>query len=314
MNQAGEAKIPAAGVTLLLVLALFWGVNWPIMKIVLAEAPVLWFRAWCTLASGAGLLAVAGLMSYPLCVPRDRWPRLVLIALLAITGWHIGAGFGVKLLPAGRASMLGYTLPLWVALFSALLLKEKLNARTAVALAMGMGGVALLMGEDLVAVARAPWGTLGMLFAAITWALAVVLLKKSPLDLPPTVQTAWMLLVGGVPVLALSLVLDGPSALFGVLPTLSGPALAAWLYNIVIAGVLCYWAFYKLLGMLPANVTAISSLLVPVVGVLSGMAVLGESPNAREWGAMGLIIGALGVVLLWPLLSARRVLPLEPPV
>jgi drug/metabolite transporter (DMT)-like permease len=296
------AKIPLAGIILLIVLAIFWGANWPIMKIILAEAPVFWFRSWCTLAGGAGLLVIAKLMGYPLGVPRALLPRFLLIALLAITGWNVGAGFGVQLLPAGRASMLGYTLPLWVAMLSVFVLKEKLTAQTGAALVMGLLGVGLLMGEDIAAVARAPWGTIGMLSAAMTWAVAIVMLKKQPLPLPATVQTAWLMIVGGVPILCLSLLIDGPAMLFGLLPKLSMPALGAWAYNIFIAGVLCYWAFYKLVNMLPANVTAISSLIVPVVGVLSGMVMLGESPNLREWLAMALIFGALGVVLLIPLL------------
>jgi drug/metabolite transporter (DMT)-like permease len=52
--------------------------------------------------------------------------------------------------------------------------------------------------------------------------------------------------------------------------------------------------------MVPASVTGISSLMVPVVGVLTGVAFLGEVPTGRDWAALVLIVSALGVVLLWP--------------
>ncbi len=191
--------------------------------------------------------------------------------------------------------MIGYTMPLWLVLLSAWVLHEKLTRRSLAGLGMGLLGIALLMGEDLASLTRTPVGTLCMLGAATTWAIGITLVKARPFSMPPTVQTAWMMAAGGLPLAVLA-------ALYGGLgiPAMSGAAFWAVVYNVLIAGVLCYWAFYKLVGLVPASVTAISSLSVPVVGVLLSMAILGEIPSPLDWIALLLIVGALGVVLVLP--------------
>jgi drug/metabolite transporter (DMT)-like permease len=281
------------GLLLLLVLAIFWGCNWPILKIVLREAPVFWFRLVCVWGAAIGLFAVARAGGASLKFERqDTW-RLFVVSLFSIVGWNVLSGVGITLLPAGRASMLGYTMPLWLTLMAAANGTDPLNVRSVIGLVLGMGGVALLIGEDVQAFSRAPLGTLAMLGAAVSWAIGVMMLKRRPFALTPAVQTAWLMAIGGVPI-AMVVTLQGQ----WVPPPLST---AAWLgvaYNVVIAGVICYWAFYKLVTLLPPSVVSISSLIVPVVGVLSAAWVLSEWPGVHEWLALALIVGALATVLL----------------
>ena len=287
--------IPRTAYVLLVVLAVFWGGNWPLLKIAVRELPVFWFRLVCVWGSMAGLFAIAAASGLPIGLPRGERGRLLLVALFSIVGWNVFSGFGVLLLPAGRASMIGYTMPLWLVLLSAWVLHEKLTRRNLAGLGMGLLGIALLMGEDLASLSRTPVGTLCMLGAATTWAIGITLVKARPFSMPPTVQTAWMMAAGGVPLAVLAALYSGLA-----IPAMSAAAFWSVVYNVLIAGVLCYWAFYKLVGLVPASVTAISSLSVPVVGVVLSMAMLGEIPSFLDWIALVLIVGALGVVLLFP--------------
>jgi drug/metabolite transporter (DMT)-like permease len=288
-------QIPPRALLLLLVLALFWGGNWPVLKIAVREAPVFWFRTVCAWGGAIGLLAIAKASGMSLRVPRQDWGRLILVGLLSVAGWNAFSGYGVLHLPAGRASMLGYTMPLWLVILSVTWLKETLDVQNLLGIILGMSGVALLIGEDMGALARAPVGTLCMLGAASTWAVGVAMIKKKPFGLPATVQTAWMMVAGGFPTAFLALAFES-----AVPPPMSAPAWGAIAYNVFIAGILCYWAFYKLVGMVPASVTGISSLIVPVVGVLTGILFLGERPSLSDWTALALIVSALGVVLVLP--------------
>jgi len=287
--------IPRTAWVLLAVLALFWGGNWPVLKIALRELPVFWFRIVCVWGSALGLFALAAATGQPLKLPQgERW-RLLWVGLFSILGWNVFSALGVVYLPAGRASMIGYTMPLWLVILSVFMLKEPLTRRSLLGLALGMSGIAMLIGEDLAVLQRAPLGTLCMLGAASTWAVGIALVKARPFSMPPTVQTAWMMAAGGAPLALMAVWEGGP-----LIPSMSAAAFWAVAYNVVIAGVICYWAFYKLVGLVPASVTAISSLIVPVVGVLTGMAALGEVPTALEWTALVLIVSALGTVLLKP--------------
>ncbi len=280
---------------LLVILALFWGFNWPILKIALREAPVFWFRTVCAWGGATGLILIALASRTPLKVPRQDWPRLTLVALLSIAGWNAFSGYGVLHLPAGRASMLGYTMPLWLVILSVTWLGEKLTLVVVAGIMLGLAGVLLLIGEDMGAFVRAPVGTLCMLGAAGTWALGVAMIKKKPFKLVPVVQTAWMMVIGGFPTAFLALAYES-----ALPPAMSVEAWLAIAYNVLVAGVLCYGAFYKLVGMVPASITGISSLVVPVVGVLTGMFFLGEVPTWSDWTALALIVSALGVVLVLP--------------
>jgi len=285
--------IPPQALLLLAMIALCWGLNWPMLKLAVNEAPVFWFRAVTMWGGAAGLIVLARLSRQSLAVARGECARLAWVAMFTIVGWNAFSGFGVLLLPAGRAAMLGYTMPLWLALLSFWLLKEKANSINLAGLALGLTGIALLIGEDAAAFTRAPLGALCMLAAAATWAYGVVLIKQRPFALAPTVQMAWMMAAGGVPLALLAWLQNGLAT-----PRLSPSAWGAVAYNILVAGVFCYWAFYKLVNLLPTTVTGIASLGVPVIGVLSSLAFLGEIPSRLDWLALAMIVAALALVLL----------------
>lgn len=290
---ATRSGIPARGLWLLGAVALLWGANWPIMKMVLFEWNVWHFRTVSLALGCASLFALGKLMGYSLRVPPGEWGRLLAASFFNITCWHIFSGFGVSLLASGRASIVGYTMPLWVVPLSMWLLHEPMTRRKLVGLALGFLGLLLLIGDDLVRLQQAPLGTLAMLAAALTWAIGIVIVKRYPVTLPTTVFTGWMMLLGGIPVLVGALLFGGSE-----FKLLSSKALLALAYVVFVAMVFCHWAFQRLVKMLPATITGISSLTVPVVGVFSGMLMLGEEPGAAEWGALALILCALAVILI----------------
>jgi drug/metabolite transporter (DMT)-like permease len=284
--------IPRRALWLLAAVSLFWGANWPMMKIVLGEWNVWHFRTISLVLGSGALFALAWSLKLPRTVPKGQWGRLCAAAAFNITGWHIFSGFGVSLLASGRASIIGYTMPLWVVPLSIWLLREPMTPRKAVGLSLGVVGLLLLIGEDLVRLEHAPLGTLSMLAAAASWAVGIVLVKRYPVALPTTSLMGWMMLIGGLPVLLGALAFGGTE-----MRTLSPKGWAALIYVIFVAMVFCHWAFLRLVTLLPATVTGISSLMVPVVGVFSGMIMLGEQPGTPEWMALVLILGALVVVL-----------------
>jgi drug/metabolite transporter (DMT)-like permease len=88
---------------------------------------------------------------------------------------------------------------------------------------------------------------------------------------------------------------------------LQWPSAAGWfaiVYNIFLAGTLAHWAWYSLARTLPVAISSMSSLPVPIVGVFSGMLLLGERPGPGEWAALALVVAAMVAVLWVPKPSA----------
>lgn len=293
MMQSPHDRLPRQGLLLLAALSLCWGANWPIMKVVLSEVPPFYFRAVCLLLGGVGMLALAGAGGVPLKVPAGQWNRVFWLSVFNITGWNGLIVLGVSLLPSGRAALLGYTMPLWSTLLSIRFLGDRMTARSVIGLLLGLSGIVVLVGGSLDGLLQAPAGVVCMLLGAWCWAIGVVLFKKLPVAMPISALTGWTMLIGGLPLLALAVPLEtsrltmpGFWPLFGML------------YNIFIAFIFCYWAWNRIMQMVPVAVSSLSSLSTPLIGVLGGVVFLGEPLGWREIVASLLIVGAVGSVSL----------------
>ena len=281
-------------------LTLAWGFNWTAMKVALSEVPPWTFRSLCLGLGAAVLFGALRASGQRLPLPRGQWGRLWLLALLNITSWNMLVAFGVGMIPSGRAAILAYTMPVWAVPLSVWLLGERITGAKLAGLALGLGGLALLLGESFTGFGEAPLGSLLVLGAALSWALGTVMQKRFPVRLPVGPYTAWIMLLGGVPIFIGALLFED----FRDLRRVSlAPALGT-AYNVFIAFAFAHWAWIKIATSVPVSVFSISMLLIPVVGVLSGMLFLGERPTWAEYGALVLVLGAL-ITVLRPRRAAR---------
>ncbi|MBS0321035.1 MAG: DMT family transporter [Proteobacteria bacterium] len=283
-------------VAAIVLLALVWGCNWPILKLGVAEIPPLTFRALTLPLAALGMLALSRAWGATLTIPRAYRGKLLVLAAFNITGWNAFVLFGVRELESGRSAILAYTMPIWATLIAWLTLHEPLSRRKLAGFALGFGGLAVLLVDELSLLRNALHGTLMILAAAFLWALGTVLMRRWRTDLPQTTLSGWMMLVGWVPIaLAVPLFDAHP---FARLSGLSGAAWFSLAYNVVLAGTIANGIWFMLARTLPVAVSSLSSLPIPIVGVFSGMLVLGERPGTPEWIALALVVGALAAVLM----------------
>lgn len=278
---------------LLALLTLGWGLNWPMMKMTLAEMPVWTFRGLCVASGATGLFMLAHIGGQAIRVPAGQWGRLIVIALCNVTLWNVLIGYGLQMLPAGRSAILAYSMPVWAVLLSALILHEKLTPRRILGLTLGMAGMAVLLSGELSSMRAAPLGAILVLGGAIAWALGTVLMRRFPMKLGTTALTAWQLLVGGMPLMLGALIID-----WGHWHPISARATVGLVYNMTFVFIFCYWAWFKIATTAPASVSSLSTLMIPVVGVFSGIWLLGESPRWQEYVALVLVIASLATVLI----------------
>lgn len=305
VSPAAPTESPPAdrlGLVLIASITLFWGVNWPAMKLAVAEMPVWTFRTLCLVIGGAGLLAICRMSGQRLAIPRAELGPLVLAALFNITGWHLFSAFGLVYMPAGRASIVAFTMPLWAALLAVPILGERLSRSTIAGLAIGMLGMAALVIPDWQSIVAAPLGLAYMLGAALSWAAGTVLLKRFRWSIPTSALAGWQLLLGGVPVAIGALLLDRGFDPFSV----SAVGWGATLYAALIPMIYCHWAWFRVVGIYPAAVAAIGTLAIPVLGVLSSNLALGEPIGVDVVLSLVLVLAGLVVVLILPSWRRRR--------
>jgi len=273
-----------------------WGFNWSAMKIALHEITPWVFRSLCLGLGSTVLFLVLRASGQKVAVPAGQWRRLALLAFFNITCWNLLVAYGLTMIPSGRAAILAYTMPVLAVPLSVWLLGERLTSRKIAGLVLGLGGLALLLGEAVAGPGASPLGSLLALGAAFTWALGVVLQKRYPVAMPTGAYTAWIMLLGGVPVIAGSLVFEDWRVL-------GNAGTWAWLgvaYNVFIAFAWAHWAWIKIATSVSVTVFSLSMLVIPVVGVLSGMLFLGERPSIAEACAAVLVLASLATVVVPP--------------
>lgn len=279
---------------LLGLLALFWGLSWPALKVVLAEMAPLRFRAWCLGAGAVGLFIISALGGYTLKVPSKSWAALTVISLFNVGAWNVFVAYGVPMMDTSRAAVLAYTFPVWGVLCGMLIAGEPLTGRRVLAMVFGLAAVLLLLGSEIQAVGRSPVGAVLMLGAAISWALGTALMKCWPVPMPVLSFTAWQLAIAFVPVLLCALAFEaGDFSPF----VLSPVALSGFAYLIFVCFMFCYWAWMKVATTAPVSVSSIGTLFVPVVGVFSAVILLGERPRWSDYAGLVLVIAALASLM-----------------
>lgn len=285
-------------------LAIAWGLNWPAVKIMLSIIPPFSARA---LGLGLGVVLLAGLALLrrtPLWPQRAAWPAIWVGGLLTVAVFNICTAFAQLTTSTSRAAVLTFTMPLMSAGLAWWLLGDRPDRRSQVALALGGLGVAMLAVPVLQALAAAAggaaqvpgqslWGLLLPLGAALAWALGTVATKRWPPPGDRIVLTAWQLGIGAA-VAAVAALVAGEQ-----LPTvwpLQVQVALAW--HVVIATAVAYVLWYRLLASASATVSSLTTLAVPVVGVLGAMALVGDRPSATDWVGFGLVLGGAALALL----------------
>lgn len=288
--------LPRSLYSMLVALTLIWGFNWTVLKVVITEVPPWFFRSLCFLAAFAGLLSIARLRGLPVRIPQGQWRRIALIAFFTVSLQNFFMMLALPLLPSGRVVILHYTMPVWSVLLSRLILKEPLTPRRLAGIGLGIAGVLVLVLKDAAQMGDAFAGVMLMLGSAFVWAMGTVLQKRLPVALPVASFTGWMGLFGGLPIFLLAFAFERDKVM--ALHQVSlWPALGV-LYNMFLVFIFGWWAWTKIVDRVPAGVAGLSSLMIPLVGVFSGMLFLGEVPAWQDYVALALVSAAIATVLV----------------
>ena len=293
-RSPAKAALRPVGFVYLGVMVLTWAANWPLMKLALGQVPPLvfvLFRLIGSLTLIAPALLVAG---QPLLPARGERLTLFWVGQLQVAGFLICSIIGLAILPAGRAIVLAYTMPLWAIPIGLFLWPEPLDRAQLIGAAIGFAGLVLFMNPGLV-----DWGNghilagnALLLLAAILWALGSCLYRRFSWRSPFWVQTFWQLAVSIVPVGAIVLI-EAPGG-----PVHWSPELVAILaYNCIVTTALGYFLWGKVLSMMPAATAGQVLMLTPIGGFVLSTLIFGGAVTADVLLSVALIVGGIFVTL-----------------
>ena len=280
---------------LLALLTLFWGLNWPVMKIGVREFPPLTFRTISMVGGLAVIWLAARAQGASLAVPAGARMTVIRLAIPNMLIWHSMIIIGVKLLSSGRAAILGYTMPAWAVLSGLIFFGDRISRSALVGIALAMSGALLLLSSEFSRLSGQPLGTVLALIAAAGWGFGTVLMKRTQLDMPTISLTFWMLSLTTTIMAVLALIFEYPAIR---MPNLI--ELAAIIYNSAIIFGFAHVVWFRLARILPPVASSLSVMFIPVLGTFSGAWILGEVPHWQDYVAMLLILGAMSTVLFKP--------------
>lgn len=276
---------------------------WPLLKFALDEIPLFSLRASTAFGAAIALFAVAATSGISLVPHRGERGRMVLCALVAVSAWFFLSGLGVSLLPAGRAAMLAYTMPLWALLIGVIFLKERLTLRRVFGVAAGVAAIVVFVWDDLsVPEDPVPRGTgapaigiIVILGAALAWSIGSTLQKQFDFKTPLSTLVGWQFLIGSGPLFAVAAIADGTDWVAQV----STQAILAALCVTLISQAFGLWCWYSILKMTDMAFASIAVLSVPMMTQVLSAVILGEVFGPVE--ATGLALITLGLATVLPL-------------
>lgn len=291
---------------LALLVAVCWGLNFPATALALQHFPPL-----LMVALRFVVVAVPTILLVPRPPVKLRWllGTGLGIGVLQFAFLYLGMATGM---PSGLASLVLQASAPFTMLLAGIFLAERITRRQVIGIVLAVSGLATIAIHRGETAALMP--VVLTLAGAFGWAIGNVCSRKAAAP-NPFHLTLWMSVVPPLPMLAASLLVEGPQRVSYALRTAftpeALPSVLGLLYIIVIATLLGYGIWNTLLARYPSSSVAPFSMLVPIVGVLSSWALLGEQVDGVEAVAGIAVLGGVLIGSL-PLRFRRRPVAAHP--
>jgi len=280
----------------LAILTIVWSLNWTVMKVATRYSGPFTFSAQRYVIGTVVLFALLALRRNSL--KPTPWLPTILIGLTQTMAFQALAQWALVSGGAGKTALLAYTMPFWVVPLAWWWVHEKPGFTRWLCIVIAAAGFVCVV---------EPWKPLGApdsialaLLAGVAWAVATVLSKRlfqQHPDVSPLRLTAWQMLVGTIGLVIVALVMPQRPGDW------TGTYIAALLYNGLLSSGVCWVLWALVVQRLSANVAGLTSLAVPVAGVLFAWGLLDERPSQAEW--IGVVL--IGIALF--ALQFRRRMP-----
>ena len=283
-----------------------WGSTFLAIRIGVHEVPPLLFAAMRFVVAGAVLFG--WMMSKGECLPSGRqWGSVVVIASLIFVLDYGLLFWAEQRVASGIAAVMLAMIPAFMALAEIIFLKtQRLTVRLALALLVGIGGVAVLMSHsfDLGGAAIETTGAVALIVASLSWSVASVLTRVLPLPESKVMSSGAQMLTGG-------LLLVAAAAAFGEFRGFHPGSVSrgAWLalaYLIVAGSIIGYTAYTWLIHHESPTKVGTYAYVNPVVAVVIGYFFGGEALGLRTVLGTAFVLVSVVVITTAKKVGASR--------
>jgi drug/metabolite transporter (DMT)-like permease len=288
----------------LVFLTLIWGGNWIVMKLALERAHPVVLNVERTALAVLALFVVLAWQRRPFW--PTSWTAVFVTGFFQTTLNYLATTMALAGGGAGRTSVLVFTMPFWTLLIAWPVLHERVKGAQWLAVGFAFAGLALVV---------EPWNWHGdlrpKLWAVLSgfgWAAGTVCTKyfQRARELDPVNFIAWQMLAGLMPLLLLPALVDYP-------PTQWSPVYGLLLVFIgVVSTALGFLLWIAILRILPAGTASLNIFAIPVIALVSSMAIFGERLTSSEWTGIACIGAGLVILSVTALRAARRGEPVPP--
>ncbi len=276
---------------------LVWGSTFLAIRYAVETIPPFAMMAGRCLLGGVILLALGLVRERDLAWPtRREWGGALVIGTLLFVGCHGVLAYAEERVPSGIAALCLATIPFFVPLLAWALPDGRPPSRRRVAaFVVGFAGVALLVASQGTSGGLHPGDALLLVGSALSWAAGTVATRVVPVPRSPVLGAALPLLAGGV-ILTLIAAASGELSAFD-LADVSGRSMGGLVYLVVFGTVLTFSAYVWLLRVVAPARVATYAFVNPVVAVVLGWALAGESLTAGAVIASAVIVAAVAVAV-----------------
>ena len=291
--EAASSTRPAGATLSPLLLAclaatwLIWGSTYLAIKFALVSFPPFFQMGTRFLVAGGLLLAWMRWRGAALPTAAE-WRHALVVGTLMLGGGMGGTAYAEVTVGSGLVVAFIAVVPLMIAAVNALYGVRPGRLESA-GIGVGLVGVLMLTQGDGFAASTA--GLVAITTACVTWSIGSVLSQRSLPLAPGAMGFASEMICGGVVLLLIS-------AMVGETPSWPPTplALAAWVYLVVFGSLIAFNAYMVLLAQASAGLASSYTFVNPVIAMLLGVALAGETVTGFEWAAVAVVLA--GVVLL----------------
>ncbi len=290
---APPGSVAAKGWRMLALTTLLFGATWPLVRVGVALMPPVWVACIRIIGASALLFVFLALIGRLRMPSRQDVPAILSVGICMMGAFVVLSHIGMQWVEAGRATLLVYTVPLWVTPIAVAVLRERLSRARLLGLVVGLAGLAILfnpLGFDWTDT-NVIIGNGILVVASMLWAISIIQMRMQVYRLDTLQLAPWQLLVSAMVTLPAALILEHDR-------TIDWSDADAM--TVMVAGTLLLAVSLSIgtsaVRHLPAITASVGFLGVPVVSMLIGTFLLGEAIGPTLIG--GLVVILIGVAIV----------------